>query len=108
MSRKAKFQIVTVTFFAAIAIGGNYVYNSLFVAPDMKVAAARLDASNAPAAITGVAADKAKAAVLKKYPGSSIDHVQQLRDGSYAVRLTNASGPHHVFVNKQFHITGIA
>lgn len=108
MSRKAKFRILAITFFTAIAVGGNYAYNSLFVTPDMKVAAAHLDAPNAPATITGQAADKAETTVLKRYPHSTVDRVQQLRDGTYAVRITNTSGSHHVFVNKQFKITGIA
>lgn len=103
-----KFRIFATVFFVALAVGGNAVYNALFVTPDVKLAAAHLDSSNAPASITGSAADKAKAVALAKYPGSSVQRVQELRDGTYAVHLTNTSGTHHVFENKQFRIIGVA
>jgi hypothetical protein len=55
--------------------------------------------------ITGVAADKAKAAALAKYPGT-VNRVLKLSDGSYAVHMLGTSGPHHVFVSKDFKVTG--
>ena len=55
--------------------------------------------------ITGAAADKAKAAALAKYPGT-VNRVLKLSDGSYAVHMLGASGPHHVFVSKDFKVTG--
>ena len=57
--------------------------------------------------ITGAAAEKAKAAALAKYSGT-VNRVLQLSDGSYAVHLLGTSGPHHVFVSKEFKVTGTA
>jgi hypothetical protein len=58
--------------------------------------------------ITGAAADKAKAAALAtKYPGT-VNRVLKLSDGSYVVHLIATSGPHHVFVSKDFKVTGAA
>jgi hypothetical protein len=57
--------------------------------------------------ITGAAAEKAKAAALAKYSGT-VNRVLQLSDGSYAVHLLGTSGPHHVFVSKDFKVTGTA
>jgi hypothetical protein len=34
--------------------------------------------------------------------------VLQLSDGSYAVHLLGTSGPHHIFVSKDFKVTGAA
>ena len=108
MSRKIKFRIFASIFFVAIAVGGNAVYNALFVTPDVKLAAAHLDSASAPAAITGAAADRAKAVALKKYPGSTVERVKKLNDGIYAVHLSNGSGTRHVFENKDFRIIGVA
>ena len=58
--------------------------------------------------VTGTAADKAKAAALAKYPGGTVNRVLQLSDGSYAVHIIGTSGPHHVFVGKDFKVTGAA
>jgi hypothetical protein len=57
--------------------------------------------------ITGAAAEKAKAAALAKYSGT-VNRVLQLSDGSYAVHMFATSGPHHVFVSKDFKVTGAA
>ena len=58
--------------------------------------------------ITGAAADKVKAAALAtKYPGT-VNRVLKLSDGSYVVHLIATSGPHHVFVSKDFKVTGAA
>jgi hypothetical protein len=58
--------------------------------------------------ITGTAADKAKAIATAKYPGT-VNRVLQLSDGSYAVHLFATTGNvHHVFVSKDFKITGTA
>lgn len=108
MSRKMKFRMFATIFFVAIAVGGNAVYNALFVTPDVKLAAAHLDGSGAPATVTGSAADKATSVALKKYPGSTVQRVQKLHDGMYAVHLTKGGSTHHVFENKYFQIIGIA
>jgi hypothetical protein len=56
--------------------------------------------------IAGAAADKAKAVALAKYPGGSVNRVLLLSDGSYAVHMIKISWPHHVFVSKDFEVTG--
>jgi hypothetical protein len=56
--------------------------------------------------ITGEAADKAKAAALVKYPGGTINRVLKLNDGSYAVHMIKIRWPHHVFISKNFEVTG--
>jgi hypothetical protein len=58
--------------------------------------------------ITGAAADKAKAVALAAYPGRTVNRVLKLSDGSYAVHMIGTSGPHHVFVSKDFKVTGAA
>ena len=56
--------------------------------------------------ITGAAADKVKALALASYPGT-VNRVLQLSDGSYVAHMfANPAGPHHVFVSKDFRITG--
>lgn len=106
--RKLKFRIISLVFFAVLAVGGNALYNAMFVTPDTKLTAARLDSPNAPAPITGPAADKAKAVALTKFPNATVIRVQQLSDGTYAVHLTDSKGSHHVFENKSFKITSVA
>jgi hypothetical protein len=56
--------------------------------------------------ITGAAADKAKTVALAKYPGGTVNRVLKLSDGSYAVHIIKISWPHHVFVTKNFKVTG--
>jgi hypothetical protein len=56
--------------------------------------------------ITGAAADEAKTAALAKYPGGTVNRVLKLSDGSYAVHMIKISWPHHVFVSKNFKVTG--
>jgi hypothetical protein len=56
--------------------------------------------------VTGEAADKAKAAALVKYPGGTVNRVLKLSDGSYAVHMIKIRWPHHVFVSKNFEVTG--
>jgi hypothetical protein len=56
--------------------------------------------------ITGAAANKAKAAALARYPGGTVNRVLKLSDGSYAVHKIKISWPHHVFVSKNFKVTG--
>jgi hypothetical protein len=58
--------------------------------------------------ITGAAADKAKAAAVAKYPGGTVNRVLQLSDGSYAVHRIATPAPHHIFVSKDFTVTGTA
>jgi hypothetical protein len=55
--------------------------------------------------ITGAAADKVKAAALAKYSGT-VNRVLKFSDGSYAAHMFATSGPHHVFVSKEFKVTG--
>jgi hypothetical protein len=56
--------------------------------------------------ITGAAADKAKAAAVAKYPEGTVNRVLQLSDGSYAVHRIGISAHHHIFVSKDFTVTG--
>ena len=58
--------------------------------------------------ITGAAADKAKAAAVAKYPGGTVNRVLRLSDGSYAVHRIGTPAPHHVFVSRDFKVTGTA
>ena len=58
--------------------------------------------------ITGAAADKAKAVAVAKYPGGTVNRVLKLSDGSYAVHRIGTPAPHHVFVSKDFKVTGTA
>jgi hypothetical protein len=58
--------------------------------------------------ITGAAADKAKAAALAAGYSGTVNRVLKLSDGSYAVHMFATSGPHHVFVSKDFKVTGTA
>jgi hypothetical protein len=58
--------------------------------------------------ITGAAADQAKAAAVAKYPGGTVNRVLQLSDGSYAVHRIATPAPHHIFVSKDFKVTGTA
>jgi hypothetical protein len=56
--------------------------------------------------ITGAAANKAKAVALAKYPGGTVNRVLKLSDGSYAVHMIKINWPHHVFISKNFKVTG--
>jgi hypothetical protein len=58
--------------------------------------------------ITGAAADKAKAVAVARYPGGTVNRVLKLSDGSYAVHRIRTPAPHHVFVSKDFKVTGAA
>ena len=58
--------------------------------------------------IHGAAADKAKAVAVATYPEGTVNRVLKLSDGSYAVHRIGTSGPHHVFVSKDFKVTGAA
>jgi hypothetical protein len=58
--------------------------------------------------ITGAAADKAKAVAVAKYPEGTVNRVLKLSDGSYAVHRIRTPAPHHVFVSKDFKVTGAA
>jgi hypothetical protein len=39
-------------------------------------------------------------------PGGTVNRVLKLSDGSYAVHMIKISRPHHVFVSKNFKVTG--
>jgi hypothetical protein len=56
--------------------------------------------------ITGAAANKAKAVAIAKYPGGTVNRVLLVSDGSYAVHMIKISWPHHVFVSRNFKVTG--
>jgi hypothetical protein len=56
--------------------------------------------------ITGAAANQAKAVAIARYPGGTVNRVLLLSDGSYAVHMIKISWPHHVFVSKNFKVTG--
>ena len=57
-------------------------------------------------AVTGAAADKAKAAALARYTGTA-ERVMRLPDGSYVVHVLEGSGGEvHVKVSKAFQVTG--
>jgi hypothetical protein len=56
--------------------------------------------------IMGADADKAKGSALAKYPGGTVNRVLKLSDGSYAVHMIKIRWPHHVFVSKNFEVTG--
>jgi hypothetical protein len=56
--------------------------------------------------ITGMAAEKAKAAALAAYPGGTVNRVVVLSNGKYNVHIIGVNWPHHVFVNSQFKLTG--
>jgi hypothetical protein len=56
--------------------------------------------------VTGAAAEKAKAAALAAYPGGTVNRVVQLSSGEYNVHMIAVNWPHHVFVDKEFKVTG--
>jgi hypothetical protein len=56
--------------------------------------------------ITGAAANRAKAAALAAYPGGTVNRVVLLSNGEYNVHVIAVNWPHHVFVNKEFKVTG--
>ena len=56
--------------------------------------------------ITGAAADKAKAAAVAEHPEGTVNRVLKLSDGSYAVHRIGTTGQHHIFVSKDFKVTG--
>jgi hypothetical protein len=58
--------------------------------------------------VMGAAADEAKAVALATYSGGTVNRVLKLSDGSYAVHVNGTSGPHHIFVSKDFKVTGAA
>ena len=107
----------------AVAIGGLAISNSsssngapgtanaaLAAAPNQASQSGQVPQNWRPGTgmiITGAAADRAKAVALAKYSGT-VNRVLKLSDGSYAVHLFATSGPHHVFVSKDFKITGTA
>jgi len=49
---------------------------------------------------------KAKAAALAAYPGGTVNRVVRLSDGEYNVHVIAVNWPHHVFVNKEYKVTG--
>ena len=56
--------------------------------------------------VTGAAANEAQAVAVAKYLGGTVNRVLKLSDGSYAVHMIKISWPHHVFVSKDFNVTG--
>jgi hypothetical protein len=45
-------------------------------------------------------------AALAAYPGGIVDCVVKLSNGEYEVHNIGVNWPHHVFVNKNFKVTG--
>ncbi|MEA2459539.1 MAG: hypothetical protein QOC95_2511, partial [Thermoleophilaceae bacterium] len=61
------------------------------------------------APVTGATADKVKAAALAKYPGSKVERIDKLPDGSYIAHVLKSDGSElHVTVSKDFQVTGTA
>jgi hypothetical protein len=58
--------------------------------------------------VTGTVANKAKAAAVAVYPGGIVNRVVRLDSGDYNVHLIGVNWPHHVFVSKDFKVTGAA
>jgi hypothetical protein len=56
--------------------------------------------------VTGTAANKAKAAAVAAYPGGIVNRVVLLSNGDYNVHIIGVNWPHHVFVSKDFEVTG--
>ncbi|MFJ5259552.1 hypothetical protein ACIQAC_03595 [Streptomyces sp. NPDC088387] len=56
--------------------------------------------------INGTAADKAVKAAQSVVPGGVNDRVVELANGEYEVHNISVNWPHHIFVNKNFKVTG--
>lgn len=56
--------------------------------------------------VTGVAANKARAAALAVYPGGTVNRVVLLGNGEYNVHMIVVNWRHHVFVNQNFKVVG--
>ncbi|MEU0948556.1 hypothetical protein ABZ379_38665 [Streptomyces canus] len=56
--------------------------------------------------VKGTTAYQAAQAALTDYPGGVVDRVVKLSDGTYEVHNIGVNWPHHVFVNKDFKVTG--
>jgi hypothetical protein len=123
-SRKLTMSIAAGAAVIAVAIGGYAIANSsssngASSAPNAAAPAQSGQASQVGQVpqnwrpgtgtiITGAAADKAKAAAVAKYPEGTVNRVLKLSDGSYAVHRIGTSAPHHIFVSKDFKVTGAA
>jgi hypothetical protein len=132
-SRKLTRSIAAGTATIAVAIGGYAIVNSNSgsstsgtanaAAPAQSAQASPVGQSGGPSpagqvpqnwspgtgtVITGAAADNAKAAAVAKYPGGTVNRVLKLSDGSYAVHRIATPAPHHIFVSKDFKVTGTA
>jgi hypothetical protein len=61
----------------------------------------------AETALTGTVADKVRAAALAKYPGATIERLENDADGVYEAHLTTVGGEHlTVKVDKSYAVTG--
>jgi len=132
-SRKLTRSIAAGTATIAVAIGGYAIVNSNSgsstsgtanaAAPAQSAQASPVGQSGGPSpagqvpknwspgtgtVVTGAAADQAKAAAVAKYPGGTVNRVLKLSDGSYAVHRIATPAPHHIFVSKDFQVTGTA
>jgi hypothetical protein len=56
--------------------------------------------------VSGTAANKATEAALTAYPGGIVDRVVKLSNGEYEVHYIGVNWPHHIFVTKDFKVTG--
>src|SRR5260221_4545404 len=56
--------------------------------------------------VTGTAANNAEAAAVAAYPGGIVNRVVAVGNGEYNVHIIGVNWPHHVFVSKDFKVTG--
>jgi hypothetical protein len=56
--------------------------------------------------VTGTVANKAEAAAVAAYPGGIVNRVVAVGNGEYNVHIIGVNWPHHVFVSKDFKVTG--
>jgi hypothetical protein len=56
--------------------------------------------------VSGLTANNATEAALAAYPGGVVDRVVQVSNGEYEVHYIGVNWPHHIFVNRDFHVVG--
>ncbi|HEX3572494.1 MAG TPA: hypothetical protein VHU44_16865 [Acidobacteriaceae bacterium] len=56
--------------------------------------------------VSGTQANNATEAALAAYPGGIVNRVVQLSDGEYEVHNIGVRWPHHIFVSRDFKVTG--
>jgi hypothetical protein len=121
-SRKLTIYVAAGAATVAVAIGGFAIGNSSSgsgatitanaapaAAPDQTASSGQAPQGWSPGSgtiITGAAADEATAAAVAAYPEGTVNRVLQLSDGSYAVHRIGITAHHHIFVSKDFKVTG--